>query len=148
MSSLLTCFTTLCCAVTDKLRKQQQTKWTRQAKKRDTCRSRNLEYMFLSTMPSFCKILLIYYFGNITNRFDFFQKWVKLMETNSKFRLDINSIYNQVLKSFECLWRSCGDKKYRRSDGSKTFTQGYIVPRLIELFLQKKNCHSNIFAIT
>ena len=102
--------------------------------KRDTCRSRNLEYMFLSTIHSFCKILLIYYFGNITNRFEFFQKWVKLKET-SKFRLDINSIYNPVLKSFECLRRSCGDKKYRRSGGSKTFTQGYIVPRLIELFL-------------
>lgn len=103
--------------------------------KRHTRRSRNLEYMFLSTIPSFCKILLIYYFGNITNRFEFFQKWVKLMETKSKFRLDINSIYNQVLKSFECLRRSCGDKKYRRSDGSKTFTKGYIVPRLFELFL-------------
>lgn len=124
---MLSCYRWVAQTTTDKMDSVGQKGHTR--------RIRNLEYMFLSTIPSFCKILLIYYFGNITNRFDFFQKWVKLIETKSKFRLDINSIYNQVLKSFECLRRSCGDKKYRRSDGSKTFTQGYIVPRLIELFL-------------
>ena len=124
---MLSCYRWVALTTTDKIDSVGQ--------KRHTRRSRNLEYMFLSTIPSYCKILLIYYFGNIKNRFEFFQKWVKLIETKSKFRLDINSIYNQVLKSFECLRRSCGDKKYRRSGGSKTFTKGYIVPRLFELFL-------------